>query len=154
MLNFYGLICWPVIYREKNRNFYGGKSVMLKIKLSLCMTWWCNGWVEIQLHPFWTSVGGGVNCVTSSVTLLVPMNREMGGALTRFGSNIEQKISCPCYESNPDFLEMARSLVSTLTESVRLHKYEGLMYNSLYYVCVLIQKLQTEYKIIGPICPC
>jgi hypothetical protein len=81
------------------------------------------------------------------------MNREMCGALTRSESSEEQKISCPCCESNPDFLEIARSLATTLTESVRLHKYGGLMYNSLYYVCVLIQ-LQTEYKTLGPICAC
>lgn len=81
------------------------------------------------------------------------MNREMGGALTRSGSSEEQKISCFCCESNPDFLEIARSLATTLTDSVRLHKYEGLMYSSLYYVCVLIH-LQTEYKTLGTICAC
>jgi hypothetical protein len=61
----------------------------------------------------------------------------MVGALASFGNNEEQMIPCPCYESKPDSLETARSLVTTLTDSVRLHKYEGLVYNSLYYVCVL-----------------
>jgi hypothetical protein len=77
----------------------------------------------------------------------------MGGVLTRSGNNEEQQISCPCCESNPNFLEIARSLAITLTDSVRLHKYEGFMYSFLYYVWVLIQ-LQTEYETIGPICAC
>ena len=138
---------------KKNRIFYGGKNEVFQIKLSLCMAWSCNGWVEIQLHPFWTSVGGGATCVTSSVTPLLAHKQGDGWGPDPIWKQRRTENFLSLLRINPNSLETARILATTVSESARFHKYEGLMHNSLYYVCVLIQ-LQTEYKTIGPICAC